>query len=287
MNKVKYSLNDQYTQLPNELINDFRLHPMARFLFSYLACQSDSFRFNNTILCRALGDCHEDTLRKYMKELVEAGYVSRERVRHEGKLKGWEYELHPQPTMSENFPHGKKASLEKNKPCKSPTYNKEEVSNKNKYITNSLSPASEENENPNPQLIARTGGRELVAWDADEGKRFHNAYEAVANYLRENPHRVGQIPNEARNALTSKADLNAELKAWLRYRVDEYSVMTNPAKALTSGKGNFISWLAQPHCRKKYEAPANTGKYAAAGVASNQGYNLRKMIAHQNAPRYD
>jgi len=98
MNEIKSSLKKDFSTIPNALINDDQLDPMSRFLFTYMASKSDDWQFFHKQLQKALQIKDPRTFRKYMAELLAAGWVSRERMRKDGsKFDSFSYTLHCQP----------------------------------------------------------------------------------------------------------------------------------------------------------------------------------------------
>ena len=113
-------LTKDFTALPNALIQDDTLSDRARFLFVYMATKPSDWQFFQKPLCKGLA-WSADTLRKYMAELIDAGWVSFQGQRlDKGKFTANQYTLHSFPTqektVSENFRHGKKPTLTKERP---------------------------------------------------------------------------------------------------------------------------------------------------------------------------
>jgi len=132
MNNVKNAIRKGFTITPNALINDNEMSDRARFLFVYMAAKPDEWEFYLEPMAQSLG-YSLDTLRKYMKELLSSGWVTRERKRDAGKFDCYDYTLHPSPC-------GKKTELGKNRTGKKPNwknsglYNKD--INKERLVTN-------------------------------------------------------------------------------------------------------------------------------------------------------
>lgn len=123
-------LTKDFTTLPNALIQDDMLSDRARFLFVYMATKPSDWQFFQKPLCKGLG-WSADTLRKYMSELIDTGWVSFEGQRlDKGKFTANQYTLHSFPlqekTVSENFRHGKNPTLTKERTIqKKDSYKKE------------------------------------------------------------------------------------------------------------------------------------------------------------------
>ena len=114
MNNVKNAIRKGFTITPNALINDNEMSDRARFLFVYMAAKPDEWEFYLEPMAQSLG-YSLDTLRKYMKELLSSGWVTRERKRDAGKFDCYDYTLHPSPC-------GKKTELGKNRTGKKPNW---------------------------------------------------------------------------------------------------------------------------------------------------------------------
>lgn len=87
---LKNRIKSHFTIIPNSLINDRNLSDRARFIFTLMASKPDDWKFYNSSLAKELG-YHEDTLRKYVSELIESGWL----VKHEAVGKPNIYTLQP------------------------------------------------------------------------------------------------------------------------------------------------------------------------------------------------
>jgi hypothetical protein len=76
MNQIKNRIRKDFTIIPNDLIEDNSISDRGRFLFIYLASKSNDWTFYNKQLCKALV-YSEDTLRKYMSELENKGWITK------------------------------------------------------------------------------------------------------------------------------------------------------------------------------------------------------------------
>ena len=74
MGKIENNIRTKYQVIPNELIWDNELSIMARFVFVYMASKPEDWEFYQEPLAREL-HISTDTLRKYLRELIEAGWV--------------------------------------------------------------------------------------------------------------------------------------------------------------------------------------------------------------------
>lgn len=132
MNKLNNDIKKNFTIIPNDVIRNKNISDRARFIFCYMASMPEDWKFYQGAMAKELGYT-KDTLRKYIEELLETGYLYREQRREEGKFDSYDYTL--------NFtPSGKKADTVKNGDGKNPTREKSSLINKDfkekKTITN-------------------------------------------------------------------------------------------------------------------------------------------------------
>ena len=116
-------------------------------------------------------------------------------------------------------------------------------------IENSLSPANEkikEIEIPEP----------IHVWGDNTDTQYETALQTLKSYFEKNSFRRREISSEARNTCDEN-QFDEELTLWLRRYADDFQITQNPVKALTSGRGCFISWLSQSFCRAKYQTNGN------------------------------
>jgi hypothetical protein len=97
MNKIKNHLRERFTMIPNDLINDPDIDLIAKGIFMYMASKEDGWKFNNSDLMNVAKIKDRRTLGKYMKQLLDPGWLTRDRERKEGKYSLWDYEIHPEP----------------------------------------------------------------------------------------------------------------------------------------------------------------------------------------------
>lgn len=100
-----------WQQIPKLLINDNSLSDRARFVYCFMACKPDDWDFFMQPLAKDLG-YSVDTLRKYINELIESGWLSKgKQTRKADNTWGaTEYILHAQKVQrvpdTEIFRHG-------------------------------------------------------------------------------------------------------------------------------------------------------------------------------------
>ena len=122
MNKLNNKIKDNFTIIPNDIIRNKSLSDRARFIFCYMASMPDDWKFYQGVMAKELGYT-KDTLRKYIEELLETGYLNREQRRETGKFDSYDYTL--------NFtPSGKNTDTVKTRNGKNPTRENSSLINK-------------------------------------------------------------------------------------------------------------------------------------------------------------
>jgi hypothetical protein len=96
MNKLNNKIKDNFTIIPNDVIRNKSLSDRARFIFCYMASMPDDWKFYQGVMAKELGYT-KDTLRKYIEELLETGYLNREQRREVGKFDSYDYTLNFSP----------------------------------------------------------------------------------------------------------------------------------------------------------------------------------------------
>ena len=66
--------NKGYESIPREVVYDTRLSFKARFLYVYMSCKPDKWEFHLSVMAKEIG-CSVDTLKSYLAELVNIGWV--------------------------------------------------------------------------------------------------------------------------------------------------------------------------------------------------------------------
>ena len=122
MNKLNNKIKDNFTIIPNDIIRNKSLSDRARFIFCYMASMPDDWKFYQGVMAKELGYT-KDTLRKYIEELLETGYLDREQRREVGKFDSYDYTLNFSPCT-------KKADTVKYRDGKIPTREKSSLINK-------------------------------------------------------------------------------------------------------------------------------------------------------------
>jgi hypothetical protein len=123
MNKLNNKIKDNFTIIPNDIIRNKSLSDRARFIFCYMASMPDDWKFYQGVMAKELGYT-KDTLRKYIEELLETGYLDREQRREVGKFDSYDYTLNFSPCT-------KKADTVKVRDGKKPTRENSSLTNTN------------------------------------------------------------------------------------------------------------------------------------------------------------
>jgi len=121
---VRNNLRRDFTQTPNELINNDSISRHARFLFVWLCSKPDNWEFYSQGVNKALG-CKDDARRKYMKELYDTGWIDVCQKRNpDGSWAANDIILNSSPVLpvSEKIGDGKKPEPVKNGDGKNPTH---------------------------------------------------------------------------------------------------------------------------------------------------------------------
>lgn len=138
---IRNSITKDFTKIPNSLINDDRISDRAKFLYIYIASKPPNWTFKNKQLTRSLRYT-ADTLRKYIKELMDFGWLSKEKQKRvNGKFTPNIYHLSVEPigkipyqknTDTENTETEKNRGIKKQKHSKI-DYNNTDFRNNNNF----------------------------------------------------------------------------------------------------------------------------------------------------------
>lgn len=108
--------------IPRNLIFDERLSDRARFVYCYMSAKPDDWDFVLAPMAKELG-YSVDTLRKYLGELIQSGWIVRGEQRHDEVTKKFgcfEYTIKNMPADMDE-PYRKKADTAKTRVGKNPT----------------------------------------------------------------------------------------------------------------------------------------------------------------------
>jgi hypothetical protein len=127
-NTLRNHLKSNFTQIPNDLLEDKSMTSLSRFIYCYMASRPDNWHFYNNYLASVIG-CSIATLRKHMDELVTSGWITREtNLRDDNnRFIGNSYELFAKPETTKEKTETPQASeispSNKNCSAESPYYN--------------------------------------------------------------------------------------------------------------------------------------------------------------------
>ena len=100
-----------YKTIPCELVFDKTLSDRARFVFVFMACKPEDWEFFLEPMAKDIG-YSVDTLRKYINELIDSGWLTKGlQTKNNGLFGAVEYTLKvTKSSDTENFRHGKTTS---------------------------------------------------------------------------------------------------------------------------------------------------------------------------------
>ena len=122
MNTLRNTIKDNFTRVPNEVVNDSNLSAKAKGIFLYLISKPDDWNFYVDQITTAFSD-GKTAIQSGIKELEKSGYLVRRRVYDEkNRIVSWEWIM---KLPSDRDSH-QKENLVDGKPCrrKTTSYNK-------------------------------------------------------------------------------------------------------------------------------------------------------------------
>lgn len=161
MPQVKVKCN--WSQIPNTWLRDKNLSLKAKGLISVMQSLPNDWDFSVQGLASILKEC-SNTINTTLQELEEAGYLTREQIREDGKIVDTLYTLH-------EFPHVKNADVEK-----SIQYNTKEQNTKKERDSDSANASSD----PSPFFSPVSNNEKDVSRQADNKKEFALCAELLA-----------------------------------------------------------------------------------------------------------
>lgn len=130
---MKNRLVRKYSTIPNKIITDNNLSNGAKIVFCYLASKPDNWEVNNNDIKNQLNINSNNTIAKYLKELIQNGWINRTyKTNGKGKfIGGFDYELieDNEIALFENTQNCENAKTDKHNKTELP--NKTEDNNKN------------------------------------------------------------------------------------------------------------------------------------------------------------
>ena len=105
-----------FDSIPRDLVYDNELSDRARFLYVYMACKPDGWEFFQETMAKELRYGRE-TLRKYLDELISAGWITEEEQQKgpDGKFAALDYTIEITKKRSGKKPIRENTDSEKNR----------------------------------------------------------------------------------------------------------------------------------------------------------------------------
>src|SRR5690606_38416389 len=82
-----------FVQIDKNMLSDSNISWKAKGILSYLLSKPDEWITYVADIEKRSTD-GKDSVRSGMKELEDAGYIERKRIREKGRFKGWEYHVY-------------------------------------------------------------------------------------------------------------------------------------------------------------------------------------------------
>lgn len=123
-----------YAQIPNKTLQDMSLSHTARSILVYLLSKPDNWKVTNESLRKQVGIGSKGTFQKYINELKKSGYMEYRVERENGKLKGGDWFVYPEPQKPSEASDSKAStsSLKNREPAKQGTRSSGDIQIKRK-----------------------------------------------------------------------------------------------------------------------------------------------------------
>ena len=222
MNKLNNDIKKNFTIIPNDIIRNKNISDRARFIFCYMASMPEDWKFYQGAMAKELGYT-KDTLRKYIEELLESGYLYREQRREEGKFDSYDYTLNYTPS-------GKKADTVKNGDGKKPTRQKSSLINKDFKEKKTITNIDLKESFKNSKEFCQNEEIEII----DFPKQKLNPFQVVSDVEKERKENFA--PKEKKEAPERKPNPNYEAFTIFCQTFEQLSGANYP----TDQNGNYI-----------------------------------------------
>lgn len=172
-----------FNSVPRDVVYDNDLSDRARFLYIYMACKPEGWEFYQDAMAKELG-YGKDTLRKYLDELIKAGWVTEEKQQHDdnGKFGALQYTIEIVRNRKGNNPIREITDTEKYRNGKIP--NHKDIENNNSTINSPLIKRNIENiEKKNKTKVLSKKAAEPVLL-TDEEVRFNAHMQECYPYVQ-------------------------------------------------------------------------------------------------------
>lgn len=205
MGTLRNELKSNFTQIPNQLLFDSRISFGARILFCYLASKPNNWKIiNQDIIDTLQVSC--DSIAKYFKELLNVGWISREREidEHGQFCGGYDYTVYYKPNLPkkselEKTPNKEKVLIRK----KSENINNTKTTN-NTNISNNINNSLNKNNNINNI----NNKQEYIVEINRDDKIIYTGFKEILDKDKENSENKPQKPTDDTN--TPKIENNAK-----------------------------------------------------------------------------
>ena len=265
------TFQDNFTQIPNDLITDLRLNAKAFRLAVYLASKPTGWQVNNTDISRRLGIKDSGTIAAAWKQLLSCGWVERKRRQDdEGKLSGgFEYVL-------KNPVNGKNPNMEKPHLREKPVNGKNpHHSNTDSYSNTDLS-SKKENTSTSVELffLEAVGVLEFLNEKTKRGFGTRGPDGKVNRKKVAGLLKAGATVEELKNVILLKGyewNWNPEMFAYLRpetlFRPSNFKKYLDEVKMLRADKLKAEAWRGNIDKKRR----KLNGSARPAAVATPEG----------------
>lgn len=228
-----------FGSIPRDLVYDNELSDRARFLYIFMACKPEGWEFFQDSMCSELG-YSKGTLRKYLNELVQRGWIVEEGQENtNGKFGANVYTIEVQIDGCEKLPCNKNTDTVKNRHGKNHTHknienkeiNSKEEINKNNNKKETVSDLFPEN---NEELKFNNWFTESFPTLAKNKRplKFKTYISLLAKYPK-NDIILKLNEMEAKNEFNRKySDVGRTLWVWLERDYDKAKQRTTNNKTL-------------------------------------------------------
>lgn len=228
-----------FGSIPRDLVYDNELSDRARFLYIFMACKPEGWEFFQDSMCAELG-YSKGTLRKYMNELVQRGWIVEEGQENtNGKFGANVYTIEVKIDSIEKLPYNKNTDTVKNRHGKNVTQinidnkeiNSKEEINKNNNKKETVSDLFPEN---NEELKFNNWFTESFPTLAKNKRplKFKTYISLLAKYPK-NDILLKLNEMEAKNEFNRKySDVGRTLWVWLERDYDKAKQRTTNNKTL-------------------------------------------------------
>lgn len=228
-----------FGSIPRDLVYDNELSDRARFLYIFMACKPEGWEFFQDSMCAELG-YSKGTLRKYMNELVQRGWIVEDGQENtNGKFGANVYTIEVKIDSIEKLPYNKNTDTVKNRHGKNVTHknidnkeiNSKEEINKNNNKRETVSDLFPEN---NEELKFNNWFNESFPTLAKNKRplKFKTYISLLAKYPK-NDIILKLNEMEAKNEFNRKySDVGRTLWVWLERDYDKAKQRTTNNKTL-------------------------------------------------------